>query len=59
VSLADERMSVEHQWNDSDGGKLKYWEKNQSQCHFVHHRSHMDCLGTELGLQCEKLVNNV
>lgn len=41
------------------GGKLKYTEKNQSQCHFVHHRSHMDSLGTELGLQCEELVNNV
>jgi len=23
VSLADERMSVEHQWNDSDRGKTE------------------------------------
>jgi hypothetical protein len=29
-------------WNDIDGIKLKNLEKNQSQCHCVHHKSHMD-----------------
>jgi hypothetical protein len=33
---------MEHWWNDTDRGKLKYWEKILSQCHFVHHKSHMD-----------------
>jgi hypothetical protein len=28
---------MEHWWNDSDGGKLKYWDRNLSQCHFAHH----------------------
>jgi hypothetical protein len=36
------KMSVEHWWNDTDRGKLKYWEKNLSQCYFDHHKSDMD-----------------
>jgi hypothetical protein len=30
------------QWNDTDKGKLKISERNLSQCHFFHHKSHMD-----------------
>jgi hypothetical protein len=29
---------MEHRWNDTDRGKLKYWEKNVSNCHFVHQK---------------------
>jgi hypothetical protein len=29
-------------WNDTDRGKLKYWEKNLSKCYFFHHKSHAD-----------------
>jgi hypothetical protein len=32
---------MEHRWNEIDRGKPKYSEKNLSQCHFVHHKSHM------------------
>jgi hypothetical protein len=28
-----------------DREKLKYSERNPSHCHFVHHKSHMDCPG--------------
>jgi hypothetical protein len=32
----------ERRWNDIDRGKQKNSEKNLSQCHFAHHKSHMD-----------------
>jgi hypothetical protein len=31
--------------------KPKYWEKNLSQFHFVHHKSRMDGLGSNPGLR--------
>jgi len=32
VWAVDEWMSMEQWWNDTDRGKLKYWEKNIIQC---------------------------
>jgi hypothetical protein len=34
-------MGMEAQWNETDRGKPKNLEKELSQYHFVHHRSHM------------------
>jgi hypothetical protein len=35
-------LVMKHRWNDIDRGKPKCSRKNLSQCHFVHHKSHMD-----------------
>jgi len=39
--VVGEWMGMEHWWNGIGKGKLKYWERNLSHCHFVHHKSHM------------------
>jgi hypothetical protein len=40
---------MDHRCNEIDRGIPKYSEKNLSQCHFLHHKSHMDRPGNEPG----------
>jgi hypothetical protein len=39
------RTMVEWYWH----GKLQYSEQTLSQCHFIHHKSHLDCPGRQPG----------
>jgi hypothetical protein len=43
--------SGEPWWNDIVKGKLNNSETNLFQCHFVHHKAHMDLPGCEPGPQ--------
>jgi hypothetical protein len=52
------RRGTEYQWNDNDRRRLKYSEKNPSQCPFIHLKCHMDRPGIELGLGSERLATN-
>jgi len=38
--VADELISMEHWWNDTNKERPKYWEENSSQCHFIQHVYH-------------------
>ena len=46
---------MEHRWNEIDRAKPKYSGKNLSQCHFVHHKSHMDWTRVSAG-RCRRLT---
>jgi hypothetical protein len=47
----DTWVNMEQRWNDIDRGRPKDSEKILTQCHFVHHKSHMDCPGREPATQ--------
>jgi hypothetical protein len=42
ASVADMCVCMEYYWIDMDQETLKCLERNLSQCHFVHQKSHMD-----------------
>jgi hypothetical protein len=45
------KMSREHAWNDTDTDKLKYPEKNLSQCQFILYKPHIDRAGSNAGFK--------
>jgi hypothetical protein len=44
--VTDEWLSIEHGWTDTDG---KNFQRNLSECSFVHHKSQLDWPEFELG----------
>jgi hypothetical protein len=48
----------EPRWNDIYRGKPKNSKKNLFPCHFVNHKSHMDCSGPNTDLRCERPATN-
>ena len=42
-------MSMDHWQNNIGRTNLKYWQSSLSQCHFVHHKLHVDCCWSEHG----------
>jgi hypothetical protein len=47
VSVINESLSVEHWWEDKEGGKSKHLEINLSQCRVVEHKSAITWPGIE------------
>jgi len=43
------KTNMDHWWNGTDRGKSKYLEKNRSQSHAAHEKSHVDCPEIETG----------
>jgi hypothetical protein len=46
----ESNVSLEHQWNRTDRGKLKYSWKTLPQCYFLYHKSHTNWPGIERGV---------
>ena len=43
------KLSMEHLWNDTGNGKSKNLERNMSQRHLVHQKSHVEWSEVEFG----------
>ena len=48
VWVVVEWMSMEQWWNDTERGKLKYWENRLSICHFFYHKPQLNWSGIRL-----------
>jgi len=49
-------MSLAHRSKGTDEIKLEQQQKNLSQCHIMHHKSHTEWPGIDIGLVVERLA---
>jgi hypothetical protein len=49
---------MEHWWNDTDRGKLRYSAENLSQWHIVHLKSHIELPGLDTAVLGERPTTN-
>jgi len=54
--VVDEWMSMEQWWNDTDRGKLKYWEEKSVWVICVHEKSHVIWSSMESNQHNEKVA---
>jgi len=52
------KISLGHWWNNTDAGIPKYSDKNLSQYHSVHNKSHMTNLELDLVLHGDRPMTN-
>jgi hypothetical protein len=52
------KISMGHWWNNTDAGISMYSDKNLSQCHSVHNKSHMTSLGLDLDFYGDRPITN-
>jgi hypothetical protein len=53
----DKIVTMESRWYHERKGKFYHFERNLSQRHYIHHKSHMDCRTQPPALRSRQLID--